>query len=456
MPGFAQKGAGYMVNNSAELYWNPVLETLPREKLRVLQFKKFKQILEWGYNNSRLYRRIYDAAGFTPGDIKTWDDIHSVPTLQKEDYREAQAKEPWPYGDSLCVPLEEVTEYHQTSGTTGQPVYQPDTWQDWEWWNESWAYILWAQGFRSTDRVFIPFGYNIFVAYWAGHYACEKVGCEVIPGGVLNTEERLLKIQELRATAFMATPTYVLSMAETCRNKLKLDPRELGIKKILCAGEPGASIPATKRRMEETWNAKVYDHVGATEIGGWGYECSYQPPGLHVNEAFFLVELLDITTNKPIKELNKPGKIIITAFDRYAQPCIRFDSKDVSMWGEDCSCGRTFRILKGGIHGRVDHITKVKGVLFSPVSVEEVVRGIPQFADEYELVVSKKGDVDVITLKVELAPEADTSAERILPELERQLRLKTNLAYQIEFHPFGSLPRYEVKARRFKDLRKEE
>ena len=315
-----------------EKYWNPVLETLPQEQLRKLQFKKFKRIVEWGYNNSKLYRRIYDKAGFKPEDLKEWKDIAKVPTLQKEDYREAQAKEPWPYGDSLCVPLQQVTEYHQTSGTTGQPVYQPDTWQDWEWWSECWSYILWAQGFRNTDRVFIPFGYNVFVAYWAGHYACEKVGCEVVPGGILNTEERLLKMKELRATAMMATPTYVLSMADACRNKLGMNARDLGVQRILCAGEPGASVSTTKQRMEEAWGAKVYDHVGATEIGGWSYECASQPGGIHPNEAFFLVELVDIESGQPIEEPNKPGKIIITAFDRMAQPCIRFDSKDVSMW----------------------------------------------------------------------------------------------------------------------------
>ncbi len=144
--------------------------------------------------------------------------------------------------------LEEVTEFRQTSGTTGLPVYQPDTWQDWEWWAECWAYLLYAQGYRKTDRVFLPFGYNIFVAFWAGHYAAEKIGCEVIPGGVLDTEARILKIQELRATAMMATPTYVLGMADTARKKLGIDPaRDLTIRKITCAGEPGASIPSTKK-----------------------------------------------------------------------------------------------------------------------------------------------------------------------------------------------------------------
>jgi phenylacetate-CoA ligase len=444
-----------MLISGIDKYWNPILETLSPEKIKELQFKKFKRIVEYGYENSKMYRELYDEAGFKPEDLKTWADISKVPTLQKENYRTAQVKDPYPYGDSLCVPIEKVTEYHQTSGTTGQPIYQPDTWQDWEWWSESWAYILWAQGFRNTDRVFIPFGYNIFVAFWAGHYACEKLGCEVVPGGILNTEERLLKIKELRATALMATPTYVLSMAETCRNTLGMDPGELPINKILCAGEPGASVPTTKKRMEDAWKAQVNDHVGACEVGGWAYECTSQPGGMHANEAFFLVELVDIETGEPIEEPNKPGKIIITAFDREAQPCIRFDSKDVSMWAEPCECGRTFRVLKGGIHGRVDHISKVKGVLFSPVSVEEVVRGIDGLGDEYELIVSKKGDTDVITLKVEIDPESGATQEAIEPDLIRQLRLKTNLGYKIEFHEFGSLPRYQIKAKRFRDMRKE-
>ena len=206
--------------------------------MRELQLVKFKRILKWAYDRSKLYRKIYDTAGFTPEDVRTWDDIRKVPMLEKESYRKAQFKEPWPYGDSLCVPLEEVTVYHQTTGTTGQPIVQPDTWQDWEWWAETWCQFLWAMGFRNTDRVFLPFGYNVFVAYWAGHYAAEKIGCEVVSGALLNTEERILKMKELRATAFMATPTYVLGMADTCR-KLGMDPRELGIKKILCAGEPG-------------------------------------------------------------------------------------------------------------------------------------------------------------------------------------------------------------------------
>jgi phenylacetate-CoA ligase len=369
--------------------------------------------------------------------------------------RDIQRKDPFPYGDTLCVPLEEVSEFRQTSGTTGQPVYQADTWQDWEWWAECWSYILWAQGYRPSDRVFIPFGYNIFVAFWAGHYAAEKLGCEVVPGGVLDTQARILKIQELRASALMATPTYILGMADTAKNKMGIDPAGLGIKRITCAGEPGAGIPSTKKRIETAWNAKVYDHAGATEIGAWSYECSHQPRGMHVNDAFFLVEIEDTETGEIIEEPGKRGKMIITALDRLAQPCVRFDSKDIIEWdSEPCACGRSFRLIKGGVVGRADDITKVKGVLLAPSAIEEVVRSIDGLGDEFEVIVDKLGDVDRIKLKVELMPGREDQLKPIENALKDQLRLKTNLGYRIEFYDYGKLPRYEVKAKRFIDKRK--
>jgi len=438
-------------------YWNPILETLPREKIRKLQIKKFRKIFQWAYDHSKFHRQLYDDAGITPKDIRSFEDIRRVPTVEKSMMRDIQGKDPFPYGEALCVPLEEVTIFRQTSGTTGQPVYQPDTWQDWEWWMECWSYILWAQGYRPRDRVFIPFGYNIFVAFWAGHYAAEKIGCEVIPGGVLDTKARILKIQELRATAMMGTPTYILGMAETARSKMGIDPSQLTIDKITCAGECGASIPSTKKRLEDAWNAKVYDHAGATEIGAWSFECAEQPGGMHVNEAMFLVEIEDVETGEIIEEPGRRGKMIITALDRQAQPCVRFDSKDVIEWAaESCACGRSARLIKGGVVGRADDITKVKGVLLAPSAIEEVVRSVDGLGDEYEVIVDKDGDAERIQLKVEVLddkPDPD-QCRLIETELADQLRLKTNLRYDIEICGCETLPRYEVKAKRFKDLRK--
>jgi phenylacetate-CoA ligase len=439
-----------------EKYWNPILETLPQEKLKALQLKKFQKIFKWAYDNSPFYHELYRNAGIEPGDIKTLDDIRKVPKVKKADLRAIQGKEPYPYGSILAVPLEQVTEYRQTSGTTGQPVYHPETWQYWEWSAESWAYILYAHTFRDYDRLFLPFGYSMFIAFWAAHYAAEKIGCEVVPGGILDTEARLLKMRELKVTALAATPTYVLGMADTARNKLGIDPaKDLNVRKISVAGEPGGSIPATKKRMEEAWGAKVYDSAGATEIGHWGYECEAQC-GLHTNDAFHLVEIEDIETGETITEPGRKGSMVVSTFDRLAHPCIRFDSKDVIEWSpiEKCECGRTFRLLHGGIIGRADDIKKVKGVLLAPGAIEEVVRAIPQLGDEYEIEVTKKGDVDNISLKVELLPEHEAEIDAVRENLTRELRLTTGLRYDLEFRKYGTLPRYETKAKRFKDLRK--
>ena len=436
-------------------YWNPYLETMPQEELRKLQLAKFRRMVEWGYRRSPFYNQLYRQAGLEPGDIRTWEDVARVPKVDKALLKEAQTGEPFPYGGLLCLPLEDVVEFRQTSGTTGKPIYQADSWADWEWWSEAWCYILWSQGYRPSDRVFIPFGYNIFVAFWAGHYAAEKIGCEVVPGGVLDTAARLLKIQELKATALMGTPTYLLNMAETARNKLGLDPSCLTVERITCAGEPGASIPGTKHRLEQAWGAKVYDHAGATEIGAWSYECAEQPGGLHVNEGLFLVEIEDLQTGKPITGPGQAGRMVITAFDRQAQPCIRFDSKDIIEWAEEpCACGRTYRLIKGGVQGRADDITKVKGVLLSPSAIEAVVRGFPELSDEYEVVVERRGGQESITLKVEPGPGQRDLGPEVLGRLKNELRIETNLGYTLEVCPPGSLTRYEVKARRFKDLRK--
>lgn len=437
-----------------QVFWNPYLETMARPDLERLQFRKLKRIVTWAYDNSPFYRELYDQVGVGPDDLTCLDDAIKLPTVDKAAFQAAQEHEPKPYGKLLARPLEDVVEFRQTSGTTGKPVYQADSWSDWEWWNECWSYILWAQGYRPDDRVFIPFGYNVFVAFWAGHYAAEKIGCEVVPGGVLDTAARVLKIDELKATALMGTPTYLLNMADVARNKLNIDPAELTVTKITCAGEPGASIPATKERLERSWGAKVFDHAGATEIGAWAFECADQSGGLHVNEAMFLVQIEDVETGESITEPGRRGKMIVTAFDRTAQPCVRFDSKDVIEWAEEpCSCGRTFRLIKGGVVGRVDDITKVKGVLLSPSAIEAVVRSFPELSDEYEVVVDQSNGQDRIKLKIEFMPEYEALAIDVLIRLKDQLRLKTNLGYRVEVHTFGSLPRYQVKAKRFHDLR---
>jgi len=215
-------------------------------------------------------------------------------------------------------------------------------------------------------------------------------------------------------------------------------------------------VPSTKQRMQDAWGCPVCDHVGATEGGAWSFECRQQPGGLHVNEGMFLIELLGLESDEPVTQPGVPGRIVITSFDRQAQPCVRFDTKDVSAWADrTCSCGRTWRILDQGVHGRVDHITKVKGVLFSPIAAEEVVRSFPELDGEFEIEVEKRGDLDHIRLRVEVpgGQSAELRAD-LLKRLGSSLRHKTQLNFDIQPAEMGTLPRYALKAKRFHDRRK--
>jgi phenylacetate-CoA ligase len=440
-----------MTNN----IWNPFLETLPLKQMRELQFKRFKTIFKYAYDNSPFYRKKYQEAGINIDSIKTPVDVRLIPFTAKEEFRDAQeGKEPFPYGEVLAVPIEEVTNYHQTTGTTGKPVRFADAWSDWEFYAENWAMMMYSRGLRKSDRVYVPFPYHLFIAFWGGHYGAEKLGAEVVPGGQTSTEQRVREMKELQCTAIMCTPTYALRLAEIAE-KTGINPRtDIPVRMIFCAGEPGASIPATKRRIEEVWNAKVYDHCGATEAPLWAFECEAQQ-GLQLNEPNYLVEILNPSTFQPAA----PGEIgtaVVTNLNRLAMPSIRFDLKDLtrlSASGEPCPCGRTWRKIEGGIIGRRDDVTKVRGVLFSPTSVEQVVRDMPELSDEFEVVVTREDDYDRILVMVEVVNEHAARREEIAQKLIRELRNGTQLRCEVEIRDFGTLPRYEMKSKRFKDLR---
>ncbi|MGQ4557148.1 AMP-binding protein [Halobellus sp. GM3] len=434
--------------------WNPGLEQLDRETLRSLQVRKFREQCAYVYEHSPFYREKLDEAGVDPDDIETLEDVRRVPTTEKSELREAQQTEPFPYGDLLTVDPEEVTEYHQTSGTTGQPLRQADSWADWEWWSDCWATVLWAQGIRPDDRVFFPFSYNVFVAFWAGHYACEKIGAEVVPGGNLSSSQRVRKMDELDVTAFMSTPTYALRLAEVAEEE-GFDPTEMAVERIVCAGEPGASIPGTKQRIETLWDADVFDHAGATEGGAWGFSCEGDSLGLHFNEAMFLVEVLD-EDDEPVGPGGE-GRLVVTPLDREAQPYLRFELRDKVRLAshETCDCGRTFHLAEGGLRGRIDELTKVNGVLLSPIAIEDTVRAFDDVADEYRVVIKEHEDKDisVIELTAEADPSADRDEEAIRRSLREELKQATSIMFRVNVVEHGTLERAELKADRLTDER---
>jgi len=430
-------------------YWNPLLETLDPQRRLAIELKNFRQMFQYAKDHSVFYRRRYQDV--FPEDIRSLEAVRQLPLLDKEELRKAQeGQEPFPYGEMLGVDLTEVSHFRQTSGTTGRPVYVPESYESWQWRIEIWCHILWMAGFRETDRVFIPFGYNVYVAFWEGHYAAEKLGCEVVPGGALDTRGRISKIREVRATALMNTPTYGLHLAEEA-SKEGLDPKTLGIKRMLCAGEP--LPPATRHRLEQVWGAEVYDHIGGTEPCAWAAMCG-ERQGLHLMEPFFLVEILDMETMTRDVGPGELGVAVITPLGRRSFPLIRFNTKDVVRRGnDDCPCGRTSRMI-AGVEGRTDDLRKIRGVLFTPVTAEEIVRReFPEIV-EYEILVERKGILDEITLRVE--PQEEMGAEAFKGfsgRLSERLKTKTNLRFKIEPVPPGGLPRYTLKSKRFKDLR---
>jgi phenylacetate-CoA ligase len=434
--------------------WNPIVEAMDSADREELQVRRFREQANYAYENSPFYREKFDEAGIDPTTIETMADVRDVPTTTKDELRDAQTTEPFPYGDLLAVSPDEVTEYHQTSGTTGQPVRQADSWQDWEWWGDCWATVLWAQGVRPDDRVFFPFSYNVFVAFWAAHYGAERIGAEVVPGGNLSSVQRVRKMDELAITTFASTPTYALRLAEVAEEE-GFDPAGMAVERIVCAGEPGASVPGTKDRIERRWGATVYDHAGATEAGAWGFSCDGDSTGVHVNEGSFLVEVLD-DEGEPV-ENGERGEIVITPLAREAQPYIRFELRDLVeiRSGEVCDCGRTFRFAEGGVLGRSDDLTKVNGVLLSPTAIEDTVRQCDVVSDEYRVAIDNhdEKDIDVVTLVCESAPDARAADEEIERTLRADLKETTNLSFRIEVRDHESLGRFELKADRLTDDR---
>ena len=429
-------------------YWNPYLETLPRKELDRIEFSYFKSILSYAKAHSLLYReKLKD---ITPNDMKTFDDIKKIPLTDKEELRRYQDIDPYPYGGILGVDIQEVTTFRQTSGTTGKPVYVPETYESWQWRIEAWCHILYMAGFRPHHRVFLPFGYNVYVAFWEAHYASEKLGCELIPGGALDTKGRIHKIIETRANAMMNTPTYGLHIAEEAKN-MDINPKSLGIERMLCAGEPMPE--ATRKRLEDLFGCHVFDHIGGTEPCGWGGMCE-EKQGLHIIEPFFLVEILDRETLSRDVEEGETGVVVVTPLGRRSFPLIRFNTKDLVVKGKDsCLCGRTSKKIKEVV-GRTDDLRKIRGVLFSPKTVEELIRNEFQEIVEYEIVVERKGMMDDITIRTEVAPDfSGKEIDQVKVRLRENLKVKTNLSFHVQMEPPGSLPRYTLKAKRFKDMR---
>lgn len=337
------------------------------------------------------------------------------------------------------------TRFHQTSGTGGRPLIVVDTPEDWQWWIDTWQYVLDAAQITTDDLCMLAFSFGPFIGFWSAFDAVLERGALAIPGGGLSTAARLERMQTLGATCLFCTPSYALRMAEVAHEN-GLDLSSLPTRTIVVAGEPGGSLPSVRRQIETAWDAQVLDHAGATEVGPWGYG-TFSGDGLYVNEAEFVAEFIDCQTLQPAVE-GAVAELVLTTLSRAGHPLIRYRTGDLvrPRWpegGEEIS----FVYLEGGVLGRADDMLVVRGVNILPSSIEQIVRGFLEVR-EYRLTARKKGAMDELRLEVEANA---TAADRIATELQVRLGLRVEVATVAS----GSLPRFEGKARRFIDHRKE-
>ncbi|MCB9834351.1 MAG: AMP-binding protein [Planctomycetes bacterium] len=436
-------------------YWNPKFETCSKEELRALQLAKLRRHVDWAWNMSPYHRRLYAEVGVEPGDIRSLDDIRRLPFMTREDWMAVQSEQP-PFGDLLTQPRERAIRYHLTSGTSGRrPLRVLDGPKDWQWISECWAYGFWAMGVRPEDTVFFAFSYGSFIGFWGAHYCCEKIGALVIPSGNMTTENRVRQIAEMEVTTVCATPTYAIRMALEAE-KLGIDLAASKVSKLIVSGEPAGSIPATKRLLEEKWGAKCADTAGMTEIGTiMMFECSHQPGGAHIIEDHFIEEVLDPDTLEPVP-YGEMGERVVTSFGRGFIPLIRYRTSDfvVKVPHDRCRCGRVFDIYDGGIRGRVDDMLLIRGTNVYPRAIEAIVREYREI-DEFQIRVWKTAEhVDEITVRVEFVPDWHGYREGLMQTLAADLkRNHEGLRINVEEAEAGSLPRFELKAKRLVDDR---
>ena len=367
---------------------------------------------------------------------KTARDLRDLPFTTKAELSEDQAQHP-AFGTNLTYPIERYVRLHQTSGTTGRPLRFLDTADSWEWWRECWEPIYRAAGVTARDRIFFAFSFGPFVGFWSAFAGAERLGALCLTGGAMTTIERVAAIVATEATVVMSTPTYALRLAEAAREE-GIDLARSALRVSIHAGEPGASIPATRDRIEKELGVESFDHTGATEIGPHGFSCSARD-GVHINESEFIVEV--IGTNGEVSD-EGDGELVLTNLGRWCMPVIRYRTGDrVRAVRGACSCGRTLVKLAGGIAGRVDDMVTVRGVNVFPSAIEAIVRRFDEVG-EYRVELARVREMDELRCIVE-AP-ADV-AERVGGAIHRELGIRC----LVESVAPGTLPRFEMKARRF-------
>ena len=373
-------------------------------------------------------------------DIATLEDFSlRCPFTTKEELVADHQANP-PYGTNLTFPVGQYTRIHQTSGTTGKPLRWLDTPDDWQWMVDSWKEIFRAAGVDEKDRVLFAFSFGPFIGFWLAFDAATQMGCLCFPGGGLTTVTRLRILMENEATVLCCTPTYALRLAEVAGQE-GIDLKENKLRKIIVAGEPGGSIESTRKRLEEAWDAQVFDHHGMTEVGPVTYQWEGKANYLKVMEEAYYAEVIKPGTNDPVTE-GEEGELILTALGRTGSPLIRYRTGDLVRPQRH----EEGLLLAGGILGRTDDMVIVRGVNVYPSAIEHIMRSVDGVA-EYQVITTTSEEMAELSLRVE--PASEDLGQVLTNEIETAVRGSLGLRVPVEIAPPDSLPRFELKSKRW-------
>jgi len=380
--------------------------------------------------------------------VRTWDDFERLPLTTKDEITADQEASP-PFGTNLTFPIERYSRLHQTSGTSGTtPLRWLDTTESWDWWVRIWAdHIYRSAGVQSHDRVFFAFSFGPFIGFWSAFSGAERLGALVIPGGAMTTEQRLRTMLELRATVLCSTPTYAIRLAQAAQ-AAGIDLAASDIRITVHAGEPGASLPATRDLIERSFGARCFDHTGMTELGPTGVSCAARD-GVHLIESEFVFEVRDDAgTVHSLPETGTiTGELVATNLGRWGSPLIRYRTGDrVEVTRASCECGSPFAKMLGGIRGRVDDMFTVRGVNLYPSQVENLVRRHAVIA-EFSIEVRSVRGMEEVTILCECQGD---DGEAAVSQLAKDLRLALGARIECRQVAAGSLPRSDLKSRRLR------
>ncbi|MGB5101667.1 MAG: phenylacetate--CoA ligase [Methanothrix sp.] len=430
-------------------YWDPHIERMPLEDLHALQEDRLKSVVRYVYDHSAFYRRRFKEAGVEPGDIRTLADVSKLPFTRKVDLRDN-----YPTG-MFCAPKSQVVRYHVSSGTTGKPTVVGYTKGDIDTWSESLARAMTSIGLDSDDVVQVGYGYGLFTGGLGLHYGAERMGAAVLPVGTGNTERQIELMQDLGTTAIACTPSYFLHIMEVAEKMGISIKKDTKLKTGIFGAEPWSL--ETRKRIEDATGINAYDIYGTSEISGPLFTECHVKKGIHVWADMFLTEVLDPETGEPVAD-GEMGELVFTTLHKFALPLIRYRIGDLTiMNSEPCECGRTHpRIMR--ILGRTDDMLIIRGINVFPSQVEAVLMNIFEVGDHWEILVDRKGPLDMMTVRVELtqAGFSDKIGDliKLKKKISKELKGVLNIAAEVDLVEPGTIPRSMGKAKRVTDNRK--